>query len=108
MDHQIDETQLIPKRSAKNQFRQEIFQAWSYDCAYCGISADTLDHVRPRHKGGTTTTRNLVPACQRCNRGKGSTYWMEWYGIQQFHDRIKEQAINRWITHQPEALDVID
>ena len=108
MDHQIDETQLIPKRSAKNQFRQEIFQAWSYACAYCGISADTLDHVRPRHKGGTTTTFNLVPACKRCNRGKGSTHWLEWYVLQQFHTPDREQAIKAWITHQHEALDADD
>ena len=108
MDHQINETQLIPKRSAKNQFRQEIFQAWSYACAYCGNSADTLDHVRPRHKGGTTTTFNLVPACKRCNLGKGSTQWLEWYTLQEYHVSDREKAIAAWITRQHEALDADD
>ena len=108
MDHRINETQLIPKRSAKNQFRQEIFEAWCYICAYCGNSADTLDHVRPRHKGGTTTTKNLVPACQRCNRGKGSTDWIEWYSAQYFYDHVKLQAINEWIKLPPATLDVDD
>jgi hypothetical protein len=104
VDHQIDETQLIPKRSAKNQFRQEIFEAWCFICAYCGNSADTLDHVKPRHKGGTTTTFNLIPACKRCNRGKGSASWLEWYSLQQFHSIDREHAISKWLKRQHEAL----
>lgn len=108
MDHQIDETQLIPKRSAKNQFRQEIFNAWCFACAYCGNSADTLDHVKPRHKGGTTTTFNLIPACKRCNRGKGSTQWLEWYLLQEYHSDQRQEAISEWINHQHEALSEAD
>jgi hypothetical protein len=108
VDHQIDETQLIPKRSAKNQFRQEIFNAWCFACAYCGNSADTLDHVKPRHKGGTTTTFNLIPACKRCNRGKGSTQWLEWYLLQEYHSDQRQEAISEWINHQHEALNEAD
>jgi hypothetical protein len=108
VDHQIDETQLIPKRSAKNQFRQEIFNAWCFACAYCGNSADTLDHVKPRHKGGTTTTFNLIPACKRCNRGKGSTQWLEWYLLQEYHSDQRQEAISEWINHQHEALSEAD
>jgi len=108
VDHQIDETQLIPKRSAKNQFRQEIFQSWCFACAYCGNSADTLDHVKPRHKGGTTTTFNLIPACKRCNRGKGSTQWLEWYLLQEYHSDQRQKAISEWINHQHEALSEAD
>jgi len=108
VDHQIDETQLIPKRSAKNQFRQEIFNAWCFACAYCGNSADTLDHVKPRHKGGTTTTFNLIPACKRCNRGKGSTQWLEWYLLQEYHSDQRQEAISEWINRQHEALGEAD
>ncbi len=45
-------------------------------CWYCRkrvlSRAATIDHVRPRSKGGTNARENLVMACGRCNRGKGS------------------------------------
>ncbi|NBQ84360.1 MAG: HNH endonuclease, partial [Alphaproteobacteria bacterium] len=59
---------LVSKRSAKHQFRRQIFEAWSDLCAYCEKPADTLDHVKPRHRGGATVVCNLVPACKNCNR----------------------------------------
>jgi 5-methylcytosine-specific restriction endonuclease McrA len=31
----------------------------------------TLDHVVPRHRGGTHTWENLVTACTQCNHRKG-------------------------------------
>lgn len=45
-------------------------------CAYCGCGAldrkMTADHVVPRVKGGRNALDNLVWACERCNRWKGS------------------------------------
>ena len=42
-------------------------------CQYCGHKASdlTLDHVVPRHRGGTHTWENLVSACRSCNHRKG-------------------------------------
>src|SRR6201995_4818556 len=40
-------------------------------CAYCGTKADTIDHVRPRPRGGTHVWTNVVAACARCNHRKG-------------------------------------
>lgn len=97
MDHCIDGSNLIPKRSAKQQFRRQIFEAWDYQCAYCGTNADTLDHVKPRHKGGDTVTTNLVPACGNCNRRKGSNDWMEWFRAQGSYLLHRELAVMRWI-----------
>jgi 5-methylcytosine-specific restriction endonuclease McrA len=39
-------------------------------CAYCGGSADTVDHIVPRSRGGTLTWDNAVAACLRCNHRK--------------------------------------
>ena len=48
-------------------------------CAYCGTpiepgrsgdNALQIDHVHPRHLGGTDDVGNLVPACRRCNHYK--------------------------------------
>lgn len=50
-----------------------VFSRDSYTCQYCGIvdSDLTLDHVKPRHMGGTHTWDNLVTCCCRCNSLKG-------------------------------------
>lgn len=105
MDHQIDGTNLVPKRSAKQKFRQQIFEAWNSECAYCGVPADTLDHVKPRHKGGNTVASNLVPACRKCNRSKGSEDWQDWFLR---HDRWSEDRamkVLKWLNcwHEMDA-----
>jgi 5-methylcytosine-specific restriction endonuclease McrA len=97
VDHCIDGANLIPKRSAKHRFRQQIFEAWQHQCAYCGDAADTLDHVKPRHKGGATVTTNLVPACRPCNRRKGSEEWQQWFNQQDSYLLNRELAVLRWI-----------
>jgi 5-methylcytosine-specific restriction endonuclease McrA len=97
MDHRIDGANLIPKRNAKQQFRQRIFEAWQHCCAYCGASADTLDHIKPRHKGGATIVSNLVPACKICNRRKGSQHWQEWFKLQSFWSSKLEEQVQHWI-----------
>ena len=97
MDHCIDGANLIPKRSAKHRFRQQIFEAWQNQCAYCGDAADTLDHVKPRHKGGATVTTNLVPACRPCNRNKGSEEWQQWFNQRDSYLLDRELAVLHWI-----------
>ena len=49
--------------------RQIIFKMHDYACYYCGDPADTIDHVKPRHLGGTDHLHNLVAACRDCNYG---------------------------------------
>jgi 5-methylcytosine-specific restriction endonuclease McrA len=53
--------------------KQEIFRRDGYACQYCGIrpARPTLDHVIPRHLGGSHTWENLVTACPSCNLRKG-------------------------------------
>jgi 5-methylcytosine-specific restriction endonuclease McrA len=45
-------------------------------CAYCREPVDlnnsSLDHKTPKSRGGTNSLSNLVLACRRCNRFKGS------------------------------------
>ncbi|MEM1417010.1 MAG: HNH endonuclease, partial [Myxococcota bacterium] len=51
-------------------------------CIHCGrhlavplespaASTATVEHILPRHHGGTDDLRNLAVACARCNSGKG-------------------------------------
>lgn len=39
-------------------------------CGYCGRTANTIDHVLPRCRGGGNTWKNTVAACERCNQRK--------------------------------------
>jgi len=53
--------------------RREVFLRDNYTCQYCGVRTRdlTLDHVIPRHMGGSHTWENLVSACRACNHRKG-------------------------------------
>jgi len=53
--------------------RREIFRRDNFTCQYCGKrTLDlTIDHVIPRHLGGTHTWDNVVAACSICNHRKG-------------------------------------
>lgn len=65
----------MPSTIAKQRAR--IWARGDRECFYCGAPfaswADmTLDHVVPVSAGGSSRLGNLVPACQPCNRAKGS------------------------------------
>lgn len=39
-------------------------------CRMCGMPATCVDHVVPRHRGGTDHPANLQPLCARCHSRK--------------------------------------
>jgi hypothetical protein len=96
--HLIDGSRLVSKRNAKQAFRQQIFDAWHGICAYCGVSADTLDHVKSRHRGGNTVVNNLIPACKGCNLGKGSEDWLQWFARQEGFTDQRVRSIQQWLN----------
>jgi 5-methylcytosine-specific restriction endonuclease McrA len=51
--------------------RRAVLDRDGHQCAYCGSRADTIDHVRPRSRGGQHVWTNVVAACARCNHRKG-------------------------------------
>ena len=52
--------------------RHAIFHRDGFACQYCGNHnrSLTLDHVKPRSKGGEHTWENVVSACTPCNHKK--------------------------------------
>jgi hypothetical protein len=98
MDHAIQESLLVPKRLNKQRFRRGIFEAWRNCCAYCGLPADTLDHVVPRLHGGMTVQPNLVPACRCCNGRKGSSPVWAWWQEQPYWDFNRALAVYAWLS----------
>ena len=45
-------------------------------CAYCKTQLDeysrTIDHLRPKSRGGVLSNKNKVPCCGDCNKMKGN------------------------------------
>jgi 5-methylcytosine-specific restriction endonuclease McrA len=61
----IPSTRLIPVS------RRGVLRRDGQRCGYCGGSANTIDHVLPRSRGGADSWENLVACCLRCNNVKG-------------------------------------
>jgi len=64
------------KRRKISLTRQNIFKRDNYMCQYCGKKTKklTIDHVKPKNKGGIDSWENLVTACVKCNLAKGDRY----------------------------------
>ncbi len=50
--------------------RRGVLRRDGHRCAYCGRSANTIDHVQPKSKGGADSWENLVACCLKCNNKK--------------------------------------
>ena len=89
---------LIAMRSseARKLHRQALIEHFDSTCVYCGLKHDTseltLDHVKPKCRGGTSLSTNLVPSCKTCNKRKGSNNWLSWMR-DTFGETQREQLI---------------
>jgi 5-methylcytosine-specific restriction endonuclease McrA len=61
----------VPYRREVPLTRRAVLERDEHRCVYCGARADTIDHVRPRSRGGPHAWTNVVAACGRCNHKKG-------------------------------------
>ncbi len=101
--------QCLTKGSAKRQFKQDIRYSFGGLCAYCRCKrANTIDHLKPRCKGGSNLRSNLVPACHECNHSKGSEMWLSWYQRQSFYNTVAQELIEEWIANKRMDLDDYD
>lgn len=50
--------------------RRAVFARDDYRCQYCGSTADSIDHVLPRSRGGEHVWENVAAACRPCNLAK--------------------------------------
>jgi len=87
---------------AKRIWRAAIKESWNNRCAYCGNppiddKSLTIDHVKPKTSGGEDRTTNCIPACRRCNAGKGSEEWIAWFRMQSFYTLEAEVRIQKWL-----------
>ena len=91
----------LSKGAAKRKFRRSIKWGWGGLCAYCRCErATTVDHLKPKSRGGSSLRSNLVPACQSCNHSKGSENWLEWFQRQEFYNSVAQELIEDWISNK--------
>jgi 5-methylcytosine-specific restriction endonuclease McrA len=60
----------VPFRARAPLTRRAVFARDGWVCQYCGATAENLDHVIPRSRGGEHVWENVVAACRRCNAKK--------------------------------------
>ena len=60
----------VPFRARAALNRRAVFARDGGRCQYCGATAENIDHVIPRSRGGTHTWENVVAACRPCNTRK--------------------------------------
>ena len=60
----------VPPRVRTALTRRAVFARDGWACQYCGASAENVDHVLPRSKGGLHEWENVVASCRRCNQRK--------------------------------------
>ncbi len=75
-------------------------------CAFCGKpegrgKRDKLDrdHLVAISKGGKTEPGNIIPACTKCNRGRGNRDWDTWFKQQPFYSTERALRMVQWIAH---------
>ena len=92
--------------TAKRQFRNAIRLSFGGLCAYCRCRrATTLDHLKPRCRGGNSLRSNLLPSCLECNHSKGSQEWLNWYSNQDFYNEVAKELIEEWIENKGRFTD---
>lgn len=60
----------VPYRRRAALSRRGVFIRDGHLCQYCGRTAENVDHVVPRSRGGAHEWENVVAACRRCNSRK--------------------------------------
>ncbi len=61
----------VPYRREAPLSRRAVFARDHGRCQYCAKTAESIDHVHPRSKGGKHEWTNVVACCRRCNTYKG-------------------------------------
>jgi len=69
-------------------------------CVWCGHSIEdgaslSLDHVTPHSQGGSNAPMNLVTACERCNKSRGTR-----------SVRVFAAAVAEYLDHGAEAREI--
>jgi 5-methylcytosine-specific restriction endonuclease McrA len=100
--HYLQNLITMTSSDSKRLWRRAVKEHFKCTCVYCGETYEfkelTLDHVKPRSRGGQDLTTNVVCACRKCNQDKGSRNWLHWMRDRFGHRPIREQTISDHIA----------
>jgi hypothetical protein len=85
------------KKTLRVRKRQAIYEAFNHKCAYCGGKAESLDHIKPKVKGGSEGLNNLAASCLRCNGLKGHEDVWVFYRKQKFFCPERAEFLQGWM-----------
>lgn len=60
----------VPFHRRTSLSRRAVFARDEHRCQYCGATADSIDHIMPRSRGGQHVWDNVAAACRPCNLSK--------------------------------------
>lgn len=60
----------VPHRNRVPLSRRAVFARDGHRCQYCNRTAENIDHVVPRSRGGPHEWDNVVASCRSCNARK--------------------------------------
>ncbi len=60
----------VPYQARVALNRRAVFARDGHRCQYCGDSAENIDHVIPKSRGGLHAWDNVVASCRPCNARK--------------------------------------
>ena len=98
--------QLCHKIKNKS-WKESLHKITRHKCIYCGRPSESLDHLHPMSKGGTSITRNWVPCCLSCNGKKSDSEVLSWYREQKFYDPRRAMAIRAWFNDDLRLASVL-
>ena len=103
---------VLTPRNARKEFRNHIFQAWDWKCAYCDKKLEsntaTIDHIVPKFKGGQNIKSNMCCSCSSCNKLKGSTPLDNWYTTDyQYYCKERLVKIKKWMEQGSYSLQIL-
>ena len=86
----------VPVRRRAPLNRRAVFARDGARCQYCGATAESIDHVVPRSRGGQHVWDNVVAACRPCNARKRDRLLSETTMALRRHPRVPRELT--WVT----------
>ncbi|WP_176224059.1 HNH endonuclease [Thalassobacillus devorans] len=99
---------LIHKFYDEKTFRNLILKRDNNICYLCGKYGNTIDHIIPKSKGGITSLKNCVCACEKCNKRKGNLHLQQYlFYIEPLFpsDNLLEQRLEQYLDISLQLVD---
>jgi 5-methylcytosine-specific restriction endonuclease McrA len=93
----------VPHRNRVPLSRRAVFARDGHRCQYCNRTAENIDHVVPRSRGGPHAWENVVASCRSCNARKEDRLPVE-AGLR-LHRQPRAPHSSLWLVATAGSLD---